>query len=77
MSYVEKRFVEPNVDGVTVTIKFVDCPFVSDGMTGHVTMLFVFTPPPDALAKATFVGNKFVTSVLTAVEGPPLLTVSI
>ena len=71
------EFVEVPASGVTVKIKLVDCPFVSVGKTGHVTTPFLLVPPADALAKTRFVGNLFVTSVLIAIEGPPLLTMSV
>ena len=68
------EFVETPAVAVTATVKLVDCPFVRDANIGHVTTPFEYVPPPDALENTKFVGKRFVTSVLSAVEGPALLS---
>ena len=71
----EAMFVNtPTLGAVTVMVKFVEPPLVKAGIVGQVMTLFENEPPADVLLKARLAGRLSCTTMLEAVEGPPLVT---
>ena len=64
----------PTFGAVTEMVKFVDPPLVKAGIVGQVMTLFENEPPADALLKVRPDGRLSFTTILDAVEGPPLVT---
>ena len=68
---------EPLAGAVTVTVKLVIAPRVNSASAGHQTVPLPLVPPLEALTKATFVGNRSLTTTLVASFGPRFVIVMV
>ena len=67
--------IRPVTGAFTVRFRFVTAPFVRLATDQNTFVkLALVTPPPVALTNVRFAGRLSVTTTLTAVDGPPLVT---